>query len=153
MAKKTVQIVLNKDIHKLGKTGDLKHVALGYARNYLLPSQVASLATPTILKSIEQQALIKKQVEQQLVKQLEKLKIAIEGIGQITLNKKLNNSNKIFGSVTDREIVEIINSNLGQTIDRKSIIIPEISEIGNYEIQINLGYKINTKLNLQVIPV
>jgi large subunit ribosomal protein L9 len=152
MTKKTIQVVLNKDVYKLGKSGEIKTVSLGYARNYLLPTQTVSLATKKILQSIERQLLIKKQHEQELINRLEILKQSIQKIGQITINKKVSNTDTIFGSVTDREIAEILAKNLGEDIDRKSIVLPEIKEIGNYEIIINLGYKINAKVNLQVIP-
>nr|YP_010330195.1 ribosomal protein L9 [Porphyridium aerugineum]UNJ17911.1 ribosomal protein L9 [Porphyridium aerugineum] len=152
MGKKTIKVVLNKDIQKLGKSGEVKTISLGYARNYLLPYQAASIATPSLLMNINKQLLIKKQQEQELIAKLEKLKKSIQAIGQITINKKVGQGNTIFGSVTDKEVSEILKTALGENIEKKFILLPEIKEIGNYEISISLNHNINAQLTLQVIP-
>nr|ARO91114.1 50S ribosomal protein L9 [Flintiella sanguinaria] len=152
MVKKMIEVLLRQDIKKLGKSGEVKTVAFGYARNYLIPFNYACKVTPNILHRIKKEL---EESKKQLLKIREgqlNLKQSIESIGKVTIRKKVGQNNLIFGSVNDRDIVNSIKSNLGETIDRKSIIIPEIKELGSYEIEIILNTDIVAKLQLQVIP-
>lgn len=152
MVKKTVQVVLNKDIQSLGKVGDLKNVSLGYARNLLIPNNLVSIATKPLMLKIQKQQAIKQKQEELLKQEKVKIKQSIESLKQITITKKIGQNETIFGSVTSREIADIINSQLDQTIDKKQIKIPEIEILGNYNIVIELHPQIQAQLKLQVLP-
>ena len=152
MVKKTVQVVLNQDIQSLGKAGDLKSVSLGYARNLLLPSRLASIATNSLMLKIQKQQQLKQEQEELLKQEKIKIKQAIEALKQITITKKVGQNETIFGSVTPREIADIIATQLGQDIDKKQVIIPEIDILGNYDIMVELYPQVHAKLKLQVLP-
>ena len=96
-----MQVLLCQDVAKLGKNGDIEKVALGYARNYLLPNKIAVQVTSTILKNAEKQSLINaEKLKQEL--ELAKLKqVFLESIKKLTIKKKVGKDNLIFGSVSD----------------------------------------------------
>lgn len=152
MVNKTIQVVLNQDVKTLGKTGDLKSVSLGYARNFLLPNSFASIATQSLVLKIEKQQLIKQNQEALLKQEKTNMKNAIEALKQITITKKVGQKEAIFGSVSPREIADIITAQLAQDIDKKQILIPEIDILGNYDIEVELYPGIRAQLKLQVLP-
>nr|YP_009297265.1 ribosomal protein L9 [Porphyridium sordidum]AOM66608.1 ribosomal protein L9 [Porphyridium sordidum] len=152
MVKKTVQVVLNKDIKSLGKIGDLKSVSLGYARNLLLPNSLASIATKSLMLKIQKQQVVKRQQEELLKQEKLKLKQLIEALQQITIVKKVGQNETIFGSVTAREVADIISKQCANQIDKKEVKIPEIEILGNYNVIIDLYPGVEANLKLQVLP-
>lgn len=149
---KRVQLVLNQDISKLGKSGDLVEVAPGYARNYLLPQKMAVNATPGILKQVERRR------EQQLQRQLEEKqqaqerKTALEAVGSFTIAKQVGEGNAIFGTVTDREVAAVVQEITGQEVDRRGITLPDIDQTGTYKAEIKLHPEVTAVVEIQVVP-
>ncbi|MBP0027338.1 50S ribosomal protein L9 [Roseofilum reptotaenium CS-1145] len=147
---KRVQIVLNKDVSKLGKSGDVVDVARGYARNYLIPHGIALRATPGILKQVE----IRKEKERQRLleekRQAEARKTALETIGRFTIRKQVGEGEAIFGTVTDREVAEVILETTAQEVDRRGITLPEISRLGFYNAEIKLHPEVTATVEIQV---
>ena len=152
MVKKTIDVILNQDINKLGKIGEVKSVSLGYARNYLLPSNLAAIATSSIMAKVQKQLIVKQQQEQKLQQEYLKVKQALEALEQITIHKQVGKQETIFGSVTSREIADILSNELGYQIDKKSISIPDIENLGIYDLVIQLHSNRKANLKLQVLP-
>jgi large subunit ribosomal protein L9 len=125
---KRVQLVLNQNVSKLGREGDLVEVAPGYARNYLLPQKIGSLATPSILKQVE---LRKEKERQRLIAEKE----------------------AIFGTVTAQELADAIKASTGQEVDRRGITIPEIGKTGFYKAQVKLHPEVSAEVEIQVTPL
>lgn len=149
---KRVQLVLNQDISKLGKTGDLVEVAPGYARNYLLPKKMGVMATPGILKQVERR---KEQERVRLLEekqQAESRKTALETIGRFVIRKQEGENEAIFGTVTAPDVAEAIQSATGQEIDRRGITLPDISKIGFYKAEIKLHPDVTAVVEIQVAP-
>ncbi len=149
---KRVQLVLNQDVSKLGKSGDLVEVAPGYARNYLIPQKLAVNATPGILKQVERRR------EQERVRQLEEKqqaferKTALEAVGSFTIAKQVGEGDAIFGTVTDREVAAVIQETTGQEVDRRGINLPDIGSIGAYKAEIKLHPEVTAVVEIQVVP-
>lgn len=152
MVKKTVQVVLNQDVKALGKMGDLRSVSLGYARNFLFPSTLASIATNALILRIKKQKQVKEKQVELLKQEKTKIKERIEALKQITIIKKTGQNETIFGSVTSREIADIITNQLGDNIDKKQIVIPEIDILGSYDVIVDLYPGVQAQLQLQVLP-
>ncbi|MBP0001408.1 MAG: 50S ribosomal protein L9 [Cyanobacteria bacterium SID2] len=150
---KRVQLLLNQDVRKLGKAGDVVEVAPGYARNYLIPQQLAVRTTPGILKQVE----IRKQKEQERIAQIKRdadsRKTALETIGRFTVQKQLGEGEAIFGTVTDRDVAAAIETATGQEIDRHGISLPEINKIGFYKAQVKLHAEVTAEIEIQVTPL
>jgi len=148
---KRVQIVLNQTVNKLGRSGDLVEVAPGYARNYLIPQGMGMVATPGIVR----------QVEQRRAKELARLaaekaaaearKVAFQTIGRLSIAKPLGEDEAIFGTVTTQDIVDAIKAGTGQEVDRRGITIPEIGKLGVYKAQVKLHPEVIAEVEFQVV--
>lgn len=145
-----MKVILLKDVKGTGKQGEIKEVADGYARNFLLSKGLALEATPKNLsdlqgkKSSEQH---KKDVEkanaQQIADSINKKKI--------TIKAKAGQGGKLFGSVTSGNIAEVIEKQLGFKVDKKKISSAEIKAFGTYEAEIRLYNGISAKVTVDVV--
>lgn len=150
---KRVQVVLNKPINKLGKDGDLVEVAPGYARNYLLPQQLATLATPGILKQVEQRREKERQRLLAEKQQAEAKKTALETIKRFTIRKEVGEGESIFGTVTTSEVADAIQAATNQEVDRRGITVPDINKTGFYEATVKLHPEVTATIEIQVAPL
>ena len=148
---KRISLLLNKDVRKLGKAGDLVDVAPGYARNYLLPQGMAYRVTPGVLKQVER----RKEEERQRIlaekQQAESRKTALETIGRFTIAKRVGEDEAIFGTVTDREVAEVIKNITSQKVDRRGITIPDINKLGFYKVEVKLHPEVTAEVEIQVV--
>jgi large subunit ribosomal protein L9 len=148
---KRVPLILNKDVKKLGKAGDLVEVAPGYARNYLLPQGMAYRVTAGVLKQVERR---KEEERKRILAEKEAAKArktALETIGRFTIAKRVGEGEAIFGTVTDREVAEVILSITSQEVDRRGITLPDISKLGFYKVQIKLHPEVTAEVEIQVV--
>ncbi len=149
---KRVQLVLNQDVRKLGKAGDLVEVAPGYARNYLVPKGIGIQATPGILKQVERR---KEQERLRLIEikqQADTQKTALETIGRYTIRKQVGENEAIFGTITASEVAEAIQAATGQEIDRRGITVPDISKLGFYKAEVKLHPEVTATVEIHVAP-
>lgn len=150
---KRVKVILNETINKLGFSGDLVEVAPGYARNYLIPKGLGVIASPGLLR----------QVEQRRAKELERLqaqkdaagarKVALETIGRFVVKKQVGEAEAIFGTVTTQDVAEAIETATSQAVDRRSISLPDIHRTGFYQAQIKLHPEVIATVEVQVAPL
>ena len=148
---KRIQLVLTQDINKLGRSGDLVEVAPGYARNYLIPKQFATLATPAILKQVEKRREKERQRLLELKEQSLGIKAAIESIGSFTITKQVGEGDAIFGTVTGPEVAEVIQLATGKEVDRRGITLPDIRKIGTYKAEIKLHPEVTATVDIKVV--
>ena len=151
MTQKHISVLLLKDVEKLGNIGTINNVALGYARNFLIPQGLACVTTPGIQRAVQKDLLRKKEIEAENINQAQKLAVIIEGIQTFTIKKKVGKDDLIFGSVTNQEIADSLENTLQKSIDKKNIKVPTIKKVGVYEIDIKLHNSVNAKINLQVL--
>ncbi|MEM6425050.1 MAG: 50S ribosomal protein L9 [Cyanobacteria bacterium P01_D01_bin.128] len=149
---KRVQLVLNEDIRKLGKSGDLVEVAPGYARNYLIPKGMAVRTTPGILKQVERRREAERQRLLEIKQQAESMKTALNTIGLFTVKKQAGEGDAIFGTVTAAEVAEVIETNTSKEIDSRDISVPHINKLGEYRVDIKLHSEVTATINLRVAP-
>jgi large subunit ribosomal protein L9 len=152
MAKRT-QVVLNQDVRKLGKNGDLVEVAPGYARNYLIPQGLAVVATSGILKQVEQRREKERQRLLAEKQQAQQRKTALETIGRFVIRKQVGENEAIFGTVTSQDLADAIQANAGQEVDRRGITLPEISKTGFYQAEVKLHPEVTANVEIQVAPL
>jgi large subunit ribosomal protein L9 len=148
---KRVQLVLNQDVSKLGKLGDLVEVAPGYARNYLVPKKLASPATRGILKQVERRRELERQRQAELKQQATEQQSALEQVTGYSISVQVGENEAIFGTVTTQDVADIIKQNASIDVDKRSITIPDISKLGNYEAEIKLHSEVTAKINVQVV--
>ncbi|HIK16286.1 MAG TPA: 50S ribosomal protein L9 [Leptolyngbyaceae cyanobacterium M33_DOE_097] len=148
---KRVQLVLNKDVSKLGKAGDLVEVAPGYARNYLLPQGIAVRTNPGILKQVERRREIERQRLAELKQQALDLKKALETIGTYRIAKQVGENEAIFGTVTNQDVADAIQEATKQEIDRRGITVPEVSKLGTYKVDVKLHPDVLATVQVEVV--
>lgn len=146
-----MEIILRQDIDELGLEGDIVNVAKGYARNYLIPKDIALEAIPQNIKLLETQ---KKKIEVRRLKakeQAEKVKQGIEEM-VITFSQKVGEDDKLFGSVTTMDIASQLEKQ-GITIDRRKIVLEKpIKSLGEFEIPIRIYPDVTGMLKIVVQP-
>lgn len=148
---KRVQVVLNQDIRKLGKNGDLVEVAPGYARNYLLPRGLALRTTPGVLKQVERRREAERQRLLEIRQQAESLKTALATIGMFTIAKPVGENDAIFGTVTAADVANVIQAMTNKEIDRRDITVPDINKLGEYVVELKLHPEVTATANLRVV--
>ncbi len=148
---KRVQLVLNQDVSKLGKNGDVVEVAPGYARNYLLPQGLAAIATAGILKQVERRREKERQRLLAEKQQAEARKTTLEGVGRFTIAKQVGEGDAIFGTVTDPDVAAAILQATGEEVDRRGITLPDIHKTGVYKAEIKLHPEVTAVVEIQVV--
>ncbi len=151
---KRVQVVLNESVNKLGKIGDLVEVSPGYARNYLLPKGLAMVATPGLLRQVEQRRAKERERILAEKQEAESRKTALQTIGRFIIKKQQGEGESIFGTVTTQEVAEAIQNATGQEVDRKGITLPhDINKIGFYKVEVKLHPEVTATVEIQVAPL
>lgn len=132
-----MKVLLLKDVYKLGRAGDVKRVADGYGRNYLLPQGLAVLATPGALKqaeSIRAEATTRREVlNQEMSSVAERLNGAL-----IAFPAKASETGKLYGSITTQMIAAAVSKQAGIEIPRRQIDTQPLRALGEYKVHIRL---------------
>jgi large subunit ribosomal protein L9 len=140
-----MKVVFLEDVKNVAKAGDIKEVADGYARNFLLPKKLALVNRPGASNSVK--AIIEAKAE---VEQAKKLAVQIEG-KEITLIVKMGAKDRMHGSVTSANIAAELKNVIGQEVDKRKIdLVEPIKTLGSYDISIKLYKGIEPKIKLNV---
>lgn len=132
-----MKVLLIKDVYKLGRAGDIKRVADGYGRNFLLPQGLAVLATTGALKQAEkirEQATVQRQ---ELNKEMSGVAERLEGL-LLTFPARASETGKLYGSVTQQMIAEAIQKKTGVEVSRRQVDTQPLRALGDYQIDIRL---------------
>lgn len=146
-----MKVILLQDVDNLGKAGDLKEVADGYARNYLLPKRLAAGATPALLANHQQRIATEKR---KLEKQEEANRQQAERLGNVTLTFKarVGKQGRLYGSITSQDIAAGLRTTEGINIDRRLIDMPDpIRAIGTYTVPVKVASKLQPKITVNVV--
>ncbi|MFN8289925.1 MAG: 50S ribosomal protein L9 [Chitinophagaceae bacterium] len=146
-----MEIILIQDVDNLGAKNEVVKVKNGYARNYLLPRQLAVENSPSNRAQLEERL---KQVRKKEEKMLAEINSVIEKLKEapLKIGAKTGTSGKIFGSVTSLQISRAIREQRGYEIDRKKIhIIDEVKELGSYKASIDFGNGHSTEVEFEVV--
>lgn len=132
-----MKVLLLKDVYKLGRAGDVKRVAAGYGRNYLIPQGLAALATPGMLKQAER---IREKATKERVRLNEELASVAEKVDglELTFAVKAGETGKLYGSITTAMIAEAIDEKIGVNIDRRQIETQPIKTLGVHAVEVRL---------------
>lgn len=145
-----MKLILKQDVPSLGKAGDLIKVNDGYARNLLIPKGVAIEANEKNTKTLQHEKNNILQKTQKEHKTAQDLALALSNV-TLTMSRKVGDQDKIFGSVTTKDIESALKEK-GYDIDRKMIIHDEqIKSLGEFKIKIKLLSGVDTELKLIVV--
>jgi len=145
-----MKVILLQDDKTLGKKGEVVNAKEGYARNFLFPKKVAIEATPANMKVLENQRKMQEQKEQEILAEAKKLE---EELVKITLviKTKSGENGKLFGSITTKEIAELLKETHNIDIDKRKLELEDsIKSVGNYTVKVKLHAKVVAKLNVIV---
>ena len=138
-----MRVLLLKDVYKLGRAGDVKKVADGYGRNYLIPQGMAVLATPGALKQVEHiksRATVQRAI---LNKEMDAVAQRLNG-AILNFTMKASETGKLYGSVTHQMLVDALKEKVGVDVARRQIDIQPIRTLGEF--------KANIRLTVDLIP-
>ncbi len=132
-----MKVLLLKDVYKLGRAGDIKKVADGYGRNFLLPQKMAVLATPGALKQVEK---IRSQAEVRRTEQNSELKDLSNQINGLTLvfAAKAGETGKLYGSITTQDVATAIQEKTRFEVKKQQIDMQPIRNLGEFTAHVRL---------------
>jgi len=142
-----MKVIFLQDVPNVAQAGQVKEVANGYARNYLIPRKLAAMAQPQAVSRIEAST---KKIEARLTGELNELAGKLEG-KKVSLKAKAGAKEKLYGSITSADIAAELKNVTGIEVDKRKIELEEpIRQLGSYEITIKLGKDIAPKVRVTV---
>ena len=146
-----MKVLLIKDVKTLGKAGEIKEVADGYGKNFLIGKGLALQATNEVIAkhNAEQKKLALKEEEE--IKAAKELAEKINST-KLTIRHKVGANGQLIGSVTNKEISEELEKQFSIMVDKKSIVVDnKLKTIGIYEVSCKLGHSVNATLKIDII--
>ncbi len=145
-----MKVILQEEVKSLGKMGEVVSVSDGYARNYLIPKKLAVEANVRNVKALEHE-------KRKLEDKAKKIRTDAQGLSErlssltLTLRAKAGEEEKLFGSITNKDIAEALGAE-GLDIDRKKILLDEpIKRLGSYTVGIRIHPEVTAQVNINVI--
>jgi len=147
-----MKVILLADVQGHGKKGQLANVSDGYARNYLFPRKLATLASPEALHAYQarEDAKLEKTAKEKdqalaLAERLKTCKVAVPG--------KAGPGGRLFGSVTNTETAAALNEQLGISLDKHCVLHDPIKQCGTYRAKCKLGHGVSAEVTIEVTPI
>lgn len=142
-----IHVVLTEDLN-LGKSGELVRVRSGYARNYLVPRGLAIGATKENVARIEHEKKVAESRNAKLKSEAEALAEQLKSV-KITITRPVGEGDRLFGSVTSRDVEEALAA-AGHVVDRRRITMEPIKTLGAHQVTIRLAASISTSVEVTV---
>ena len=147
-----MKLILNKDIQKLGRKGDIVDVAKGYARNYLIPKNLAIVATDSNISIAKKMQEKREEAIEESKELAESIKLALAD-AHLVLPQTSTDEGTLYASVSTIEIAEVIEKFSGFRLEEKQIVAEnQVKEIGLHNIKIQLSEDVDFEVILEVIP-
>jgi len=145
-----MKVILLKDVEKLGKKNDLKEVADGYARNFLIPNKMVILATKAEIAKMEEQKKIDTQKAEEELVRFQETASKLDGL-ELEIVAKADDDGNLFGAISAVKIVDKLKEQ-GFEIEKNQIKITEpIKEIKEYEVLIELPHSLEAKIKVVIV--
>lgn len=143
-----MKVILFKDVKNLGKKGESREVANGFARNFLFPQKMAELATDRAMQKSQLEKEKEARSQEEALKKIQELAESLSG-SEIVIQAK-DKKGKLFGAVSKKKILKELEKK-GISVEEDAILMKEaIKEVGDYEIKVELGHGIETAFNLKI---
>jgi large subunit ribosomal protein L9 len=146
-----MKVVFMEEVPNVGKAGQIKEVADGYGKNYLIPHKLAVPARIGDIKAVEAQIKARARIAAKTEAEMKVLATELEN-KEITIKAKVGQQNRLYGSITSADIAAGLESSLKAVVDKRKIELAEpIRTVGSYEVPIKLGKDIATKIKVNVV--
>jgi large subunit ribosomal protein L9 len=147
-----MKVILTDEIRGLGTRGDVVTVKDGYARNYLIPKNLAREATAGNLKSIEQERKKWALLAQQEKDVAQKAAASVQGV-KVTIAKRVGEHGNLFGSVTANDIADALVAR-GIEVDKRRIELAHpIKTLGTHDVDVRLHREVSAHIKVEVVPI
>ena len=145
-----MKVILQQEVKKLGKKGDIIEVSEGYARNYLLPQKLAISATNTNINTVKQQKASEARKQQRLLDEAQVLASQM-GKVEVTIPVKIGEGGKLFGSVTGKDIADALLAQHELEIDKRKIELKDaIKALGTYLVAIKIHPEVSATIQVHI---
>ena len=145
-----MEVLLLKDVEELGEAGQIKKVADGYARNYLVPRGLAVCATPGAIKQAEKQRNAASRRQAKELSEAQALAQLLDGVS-VTFEARAGEADRLYGSITNVNIAEALEEKVGQEVDRRKITLEEpLKELGTHAVTIRLAPGAEAKVTVVI---
>jgi large subunit ribosomal protein L9 len=144
-----MKVILREDVYNLGSSGEVVVVKEGYARNFLLPRNLAMLASAANVHQLEHEKKVISLRQDKLKGAAQEQAKTLENVS-VTIKRKVGDQDKLFGSVTALDVAEALAA-AGQKLDRRLIHLPEpIRAVGTFPVEVRLHREVVAKVNVIV---
>jgi large subunit ribosomal protein L9 len=145
-----IQVILQQDVEKVGKSGELVRVRPGFARNYLLPRELAALATTAAVNRIEHHKAVALARAEKARKEARDAALELNAIS-LRIEQKAGEDGRLFGSVTTKDIEASLRAQ-GFEVDRRKIHLPEpIKQAGSHVVEVKLASDVVASVKVEVV--
>jgi len=146
-----MKVVFLQDVPNVARAGEIKEVANGYGRNYLIPKNLALLAKSSAISLTAAQRKIEAQSQVDNMAEIVKLADQLDGI-EVTLKARAGAKDRLYGSITSADIAAELEATTGLVVDKRKMELAEaIRQLGSYEVTIRLTKDIVPKIKVTVI--
>lgn len=146
-----MRVVFLTDVPNVAKSGEIKEVADGYARNLLIPGKLAALVNPKIKSQLEAQLKAQNNKQAQIAAGLAKIANQLDG-KEITLKAKVGAKDRLYGSITSADIANELTRTSGVVVDKRKIeMLEPIRELGSFDVTVRLAKDIVPKIRVTVV--
>jgi large subunit ribosomal protein L9 len=147
-----VEVILLKDVDKVGLRGDVVDVARGYARNFLIPRRLAEVATPPRVTELRKGEEQRARHEAKTIEQAREIAATLEQT-VLRFDVKAGPTGALFGSVTATDVVDEIWRIRKVRVDRRKVELPDpIKRVGRYQVPIDLFQDVRVEVKAEVVP-
>lgn len=148
-----MRIVFLQTVPGSGQVGEVKNVANGYARNYLLPRKLAAPATPDNLRQAEARSQADVRRQARLDAQAREIATKLEG-QTVTIAVRVGEQGRLFGAVTSQDIAHEVSRLAGREVDHRQVELEvPIREAGEYAVTVKLSRNVETTVSVAVVPI
>lgn len=146
-----VKVLLKEKVNKLGDIGEIVSVKAGYARNYLLPNELAALPSIGEVKRLQKKKELLEKLYQEEKQKAESTAEKLESLREIVIIVKAGEAGKLFGRITAKDIQEKLKTEAGVELQRKQILLRRpISDLGEYEVKFKLHSEVTTQIKVVI---
>ncbi len=146
-----MKVILQQEVKKMGKKGDVIEVSEGYARNYLLPRKLAVPATNANMNAVKLQKAAEERKQQRILEEAQVLGAQMAKI-EVSIAVKTGEGGRLFGSVTGKDIADALKAKHNIDIDKRKIELKDtIKSLGTYPVTIKLHPEVSTQIKVHII--
>ncbi|MGI6603821.1 MAG: 50S ribosomal protein L9 [Firmicutes bacterium] len=146
-----MKVILEQDVPRLGKKGEVVNVNDGYARNYLLPRKLARVATASSLKEVENRRRREAEKEARAAQEAKELAQRLAG-RTVTIAARAGEGGRLFGSITNQDVATAVEKELGLTVDKRRVEMKEpLKALGSYTVTLRLYTEVTADITVNVV--